>query len=269
MVTTQTLLQEIESIAAEAGELLAGYYGELRRVHAERKGGRRRDLVSRADREAEDLVVRRIPAADDLLAEEGSGRVTGAARCWVVDPLDGTVNYLHGIPFWAVSIAVIEAGELAAAVVHAPALGETFTAVRGAGSRCNGCAVAVSRSDELADSVLATGFAYDRNRLADNNVDNFSRLVMASAGLRRLGAASLDLAYTACGRLDGFWELHLAPWDVAAGALLVREAGGRVTDFGGVEALDRLLYVRHIVASNGRIHEQLRGSLAPLRGVGT
>lgn len=265
MTPSNGLLQQAEDTARAAGELLASYYGELRRGHAERKGGRRRDLVSAADREAEALVFARVPEGDDVLGEEGSSRSTGAERCWVVDPLDGTVNYLHGIPFWAVSIAVIAGADLLAAVVHAPALGETFTAARGQGCRRNGEPVAVSETDELAEAVLATGFPYDRNALADNNLDNWSTMALASAGLRRLGAASLDLAYTACGRFDGFWELHLEPWDVAAGVLLVREAGGRASDFGGVEDLERVLHGRNIVASNGGIHDAIRARLAPLR----
>ncbi len=250
-----------------AGELLHSHYGRLRRQHADRKGGLRRDLVSRADREAEELVLAGIPGNDDVLAEEGSSRATGADRCWIVDPLDGTVNFLHGIPFWAVSIAVVERGELAAAVVHAPALAETFAAARGSGCHCNGARVKVSTTAELAESVLATGFSYNRDAVPDNNLDNFSAMAMACAGLRRMGAASLDLAFTACGRLDGFWELHLAPWDVAAGTLLVREAGGRVSDFSGTEALDEVLDGRNIVATNGLIHGAVCERLAPLRGL--
>jgi myo-inositol-1(or 4)-monophosphatase len=267
MTTTSTLLSDVESVARSAGELLASYYGDLRRAHADRKGGLRRDLVSRADREAEALVFASVPASDDVMAEEGSERLTGAPRCWVVDPLDGTVNYLHGIPLWSVSIGVIEDGALVAAVVHAPALAETFVASAGGGCRRNGREVAVSETDELAEAVLATGFPYARNQLADNNLDNFASLALASAGLRRLGAASLDLAYTACGRLDGFWELHLAPWDVAAGILLVREAGGTVSDFSGDGGLEGLLHGRNLVASNGRIQAAIRAQLAPLKGI--
>jgi len=267
MTTTSSLTADVEAVARRAGELLASYYGDLRRAHADRKGGLRRDLVSRADREAEALVFASVPATDDVLAEEGSERLTGASRCWVVDPLDGTVNYLHGIPFWAVSIGVVEDGALAAAVVHAPALAETFVGSAGGGAWRNGREVSVSETEELAEAVLATGFPYARNELADNNLDNFTHLALASAGLRRLGAASLDLAYTACGRLDGFWELHLAPWDVAAGVLLVREAGGTVSDFSGDEGLDRLLHGRNLVASNGRIQASIRERLAPLKGI--
>lgn len=266
MVAFNQLSLRAEEMARAAGDLLVSHYGELRRGDADRKRGVRRDLVSRADREAEALVLERIPAADDVLAEEGGGRSTGATRYWVVDPLDGTVNYLHGIPFWAVSIAVIEDGEPVAAVVHAPALNETYRAAKGAGCFRNGRPAHVSGTDELEEAVLATGFAYARNEVADNNLENFSTMALAAAGLRRMGAASIDLAYTACGRFDGFWELHLAPWDVAAGVLLVREAGGTASDFAGASDIDALLHGGNIVASNGRVHEQIRARLAPLRG---
>jgi myo-inositol-1(or 4)-monophosphatase len=260
------VLEEALRIATRAGEVLLQYHGRLRRVDARRKDGRR-DLVSEADLAAERCIVDAIPAADDVLSEEGSARDRGARRRWVVDPLDGTVNFLHGIPFWCVSIAGIEDGELRAGVVHAPELGHTFTAAAGGGCFLNGAPIAVSDTAELADSILATGFAYRCDEVKDHNFDNFHALGFASAGLRRMGAAALDLAYVAAGRLDGFWEMHLNAWDVAAGALLVREAGGRVTDFGGKGALDDVLLGRNVVASNGRIHEAIRAKLAPLRGL--
>jgi len=268
-VPPNQLLSRAVELAAAAGKLLDSYYGELGRQDADRKGGVRRDLVSTADRQAERLVFEGIPLGDDAMGEEGSQRSTGASRCWIVDPLDGTVNYLQGIPFWAVSIGVLEAGELVAAVVHAPALGETFTAELGGGCRLNDRPVTTSATTDIAEAVLATGFAYDRNKLADNNLDNWSTMALAAAGLRRLGAASLDLAYTACGRLDGFWELHLSPWDVAGGTLLVREAGGTVSDFGGAEDLDAVLHGRNIVATNGAVlHDHIRRRLAPLKEIG-
>lgn len=260
------LLRDAVDLAEQAGELLESYYGKLRRADAARKQGRRRDLVSQADHEAESLVFAQIPESDDVLAEEGSVRSNGAVRCWIVDPLDGTVNYLHGIPFWAVSIGVVDEGSLVAAVVHAPVLGQTFTAERGRGCKLNGGIVTVSRTTELAESIVATGFAYNRNEVLDNNLDNWTTLALASAGVRRMGAASLDLAYTACGRLDGYWELHLSPWDVAAGTLLVREAGGRVTDFSGDEGNDAVVHGANIVASNGSIHGDICGLLSPLKG---
>ena len=259
-------LDAVKDLATGAGEILRSHYGRLRRADAARKTTRR-DLVSEADLESQRFLIDRIPAADDILAEEGSNRDTGARRRWVIDPLDGTVNFLHGLPFWCVSLAVVDGGELAAAVVHAPELGQTFAAAVGEGAFCNGERVSVSGTPELAEAILATGFAYRRNELPDNNFDNFTTLGLAAAGVRRMGSAALDLSYVASGRLDGFWELHLEAWDVAAGTLLVREAGGLVTDFGGADDLDAVLRRRHVVASNGRIHAAIRAGLAPLRGL--
>lgn len=259
------ILALAETMARDAGELLLEHFGRLERADAERKGGRRRDLVSRADREAEALLVDRVPAADDVLAEEGEGRSTGGRRRWIMDPLDGTVNFLHGLPVWAVSIAVQESDRLVAGVVHAPALGQTFTAGAGEGARLNGDPIRVSRTRSLEEAILATGFAYNRNEHADDNLNNWNRFVLESAGVRRMGSAAIDMAFTACGRFDGFWELHLNPWDVAAGSLLVREAGGRVSDFHRREGLAEVLGSGHIVASNGPLHEEIVRRLAPLR----
>jgi len=261
-----TLLEQAETLARGAGDILLAHAGTLRRTDAERKGARR-DLVSRADLDSQAFLLDAIPQEDDILSEEGSSRDTGAARKWVIDPLDGTVNFLHGIPFWCVSIAVVEKGALAAGVVHAPRLGQTFCAAAGEGATLDGEPIRVSPTADLAEAVLATGFAYRRNELADQNFDNFHELGLAAAGIRRMGAAAVDLAYLAAGRLDGFWELHLNAWDVAAGTLLVREAGGKVTDFRGSGALEDVLFSRTIVASNGRIHDAIRSRLAPLRGL--
>ena len=262
-----SVIELAESMARGAGDLLVAHYGSLRRIDADRKRGLRRDLVSRADIEAEEYLIGRIPEADDVLAEEGHDRDLGAARKWVVDPLDGTVNFLHGLPFWCVSIGVVEAGVLTAGVVHAPALAQTFVAEAGKGCRLNGERVHVSATSELAEAILATGFSYQRNQVPDHNFDNFETLGMAAAGVRRMGAAALDLAYVACGRLDGFWELHLSAWDVAAGTLLIREAGGQVTDFAGSEDLDRVLFNCNIVAGNPELSAAIRARLHPLRGL--
>ena len=258
---------EVVRVARSTGDILRAHYGTLRRADADRKEGERRNLVSQADLEAERHLLSCIPDEDDVLSEEGSSRDRGAARKWVLDPLDGTVNFLHGIPFWAVSVGLIENGALLAGAVHAPALDQTFSAGAGEGAFLNDERIRVSETAELGDAIVATGFAYERDTLPDNNVDNFSTLVLAAAGVRRLGAAALDLAYVACGRLDGFWELHLNAWDVAAGILLVREAGGRVTGFSGGDALDPLLFSRHIIASNGQIHTAIRSRLAPLKAL--
>ncbi|MCZ6786622.1 MAG: inositol monophosphatase family protein [Planctomycetota bacterium] len=258
---------EVVRVARSAGDILRAHYGTLSRANAAYKEGERRNLVSQADLEAERHLLSCIPEKDDVLSEEGNSRDRGAARKWVIDPLDGTVNFLHRIPFWAVSVALIEDGALVAGAVHAPVLDETFSAGAGEGAFLNDERIRVSGTAELGDAILATGFAYGRDTLPDRNVDNFSTLVLASAGIRRMGAAAIDLAYVACGRLDGFWELHLNAWDVAAGILLVREAGGRVTDFLGGDALDSLLFSRHILATNGPIHASVKMRLAPLKAL--
>ena len=244
--------------------MLLSYFGRLGTADATRKGSQRRDLVSEADVAAEQVILAAVPPGDRVLAEE-SGERPGSGRYWVVDPLDGTINFLHGIPLWCVSIATISDGELVAAVVHAPALAMTFTAERGGGATLNGAPMEVSPVEHIGDAILATGFPYARDTVADNNFDNIPRIGKVAGGLRRMGSAALDLAFTAAGKLDGFWELQLNAWDVAAGILLVREAGGRVTDFRGRNDLQRILYGRHIVASNGRVHDAILEGLAPLR----
>ncbi len=261
------MLDQLIDIAHGAGTVLLRHYGKLNAADARRKGGRRRDLVSAADVEAERWILDRIPRHDAVLAEESGRRDGDSERLWVVDPLDGTVNFLHGLPVWCVSIAVIEHGELVAGVVHAPLLQMTFAATRGGGTTLEGTVATVSATNHLSDAILATGFPYARDTLADNNLDNVPRVGVVAGGLRRLGSAAFDLALVACGRLDGYWELHLEPWDVAAGILLVNEAGGRVTDCSGSAELQRLLHGRNIVATNGHVHAPLRSLLTPLRAI--
>lgn len=261
------MLDQLVELAHGAGAVLLRYYGTLNAADADRKGGRRRDLVSAADVEAERWILERIPAEDEVLAEESGRRQGDSGRLWVVDPLDGTINFLHGLPFWSVAIALVEDGELAAGVVFAPVLQMTFAARRGGGTTLDGRVTAVSEVADVSDAILSTGFPYARDTLADNNLENVPRVGAVAGGLRRLGSAALDLALVSCGRLDGFWELHLEPWDVAAGILLVNESGGRVTDFSGNDDLQVLLHGRNLVATNGQVHTQLRSLLAPLRDV--
>lgn len=260
-----SLLPLALSLAQAAGEELTAREGHLHRSDARRKG-LSRDLVSEADLAAERTILGGIPAGDRVLAEESGGPedVTAPGRLWIVDPLDGTVNYLHGLPFWAVSIGVFEAGVPIAAVVHAPRLGLTFTAARGEGAFLGDQKLSVSATAEIREALLATGFSYNRNEHPDNNLDSFRRLALDAADVRRLGAAALDLALVAAGRLDAFWELHLGPWDVAAGMLLVREAGGRVSDYHGHEDTTSVLFSRHVIASNGPLHQPITERLAPL-----
>lgn len=259
------MIDAARAIAEEAGALLMERFGRLTRAEIERKGPR--DFVTAADKEAEALIVSRLSAAfpgHAILAEEGGGREAAGRPTWVVDPLDGTTNYLHGIPVFAVSIGLVDAGRPVLGVIHAPALSTTWWGGPGQGAWENERPVSVSVTPSVPDSLLATGFAYGIDRLADDNLDNLARVARKARGIRRLGAAAVDLAWVASGRLDGFWELHLNAWDVAAGAALVRAAGGRVTDF---RAGEDWLFGRHLVASNGLIHEELRGLLAPLRAL--
>ena len=215
-------------MAREAGELLSGRFGRPARG-VERKSSRT-DMVSDADRDAE-TVIEAILAAerpdDGLLAEEGARSAADSGRRWVVDPLDGTTNFLYGIPVWAVSIALEDDDEAALGVVHDPNRGETFTAVRGGGALLDGEPIDVSGAERLDSALVATGFGYDAARRAFQ-ADVLRGVLPHVRDIRRAGAASLDLCAVACGRVDAYWERGLAPWDLAAGGLIAREAGATV-----------------------------------------
>ena len=248
--------------AAEVLELavrLARRAGSLQREHYERRfeigtKSTPSDLVTAVDHACEALIVEALAAerpGDAVVAEEGRGRDRdGAEWRWVIDPLDGTVNFAHGYPRFCVSIGVERRGEREVAVVYDPLLDELFTATRGAGARLGGRPIRVSGEAELGRALVATGFAYDDDRRAAN-LGPFCAFARAARGIRRDGSAALDLCYVACGRLDGFWEIALHPWDVAAGLLIVTEAGGRVSDLRGGPAPRS---GGQIVASNGRLH---------------
>lgn len=217
------------------------------------------DLVTQADRESETairaLLTSRFPGHGVLGEEEGQ-QGEGEFR-WIVDPLDGTVNYAHGFPFYAVSIALEVRGQLELGVILDTARGELFTALRGAGAWMNGRPIRVSRQTQLLGSLLATGFPYDVQRDSEN-LTYFQRALAKGLTVRRPGAAALDLAYVAAGRLEGFWEVKLNPWDVAAGWLLIEEAGGQVT---GLHGEPYALGNRYLVASNQAIHAELIATL--------
>lgn len=235
--------------------------------------GRRRELVTAADRAAEHIVVSGLQAAfpeHGVLAEEGVLTTQGKPSnesdwLWIVDPLDGTTNFVHGIPFYCVAIALAYQGTPVVGVVHAPALGETFVASAGGGAvrryqDGREQKLSVSGTSEFADTLLATGFSYNRNEPGrDDNTGNLARILPHCRDLRRLGSAELDLCLVASGQYDGYWERYLAPYDVAAGAILVREAGGVVTDF---DNGDNWLFGDSVLASNGRVHDELRGMLS-------
>jgi myo-inositol-1(or 4)-monophosphatase len=215
------------------------------------------NLVTEMDRLSEKTVVETILRAfprHGVLAEEDARIENDSGFLWIIDPLDGTTNYAHGYPNFSVSIGLEHNGEIVIGVVYDPMRDELFTALRGQGAFLNDTKIAVSKNDTLIRSLLATGFPYDRTVSTENNLNYFNALIMASQEVRRSGSASLDLCNLAAGRLDGYWELKLQPWDVAAGSLIVREAGGEATDFSGKRSAIR---DKEIVASNGRIHNQL------------
>jgi len=241
------------SLARDAGALLVEKFTGENRVFY--KGTI--DLVTEADKMSEDLILtqisRRYPG-HGILSEESDARNERAAARWIIDPLDGTTNYAHGFPFFCVSIAFEQDGIMEAGVIYDPLRDELFQATRGGGAFLNGRRIHVSAVDELSRALLATGFPYDIRVSRQNNLDYFNRMAINAQAVRRPGAAALDLAYLAAGRIDGFWELKLKPWDTAAGSLLVREGGGVISDLQG-EAWN--LYSTGIVASNRLIHEQM------------
>lgn len=258
--TRRTALVLADEAAHEAGDLLLERFGRLAEGDVRSKSAAR-DLVTAADVASERHLVQRLREAFPDHAIEAEEETLDArdeddqTPRWFLDPLDGTVNFVHGLPMFAVSMGLFVGGRPELAVVHLPRMGETFTALAGDGARLNGEPIAVSDCAALGDAILATGFPYRRNELEHNNLANFNSFFLDVRGVRRMGSAAIDLAYVAAGRLDGYWELHLSPHDVAAGALLVREAGGRVTDADGGDAW---LREGHIVAAGPGLHEAIR-----------
>jgi myo-inositol-1(or 4)-monophosphatase len=246
------------ALAREAGELQRQRFGEPRQIQTKSSAI---DLVTDVDRACDALVRQRVRAAfpgDGLLTEEAAEQPGASGWRWIVDPLDGTTNYAHGFPHFAISIAVERAGQVELGTIYDPIRDELFHALRGGGAFRNGGPVRVSVADQLQSSLLATGFPYDVHARSDN-LEYFGRFIRRAQAVRRAGSAALDLAYVACGRFDGFWELSLHPWDVAAGLLMIEEAGGRHTDFdGGVTPPAGT----RVLASNGRIHRAMVEVLA-------
>jgi len=215
------------------------------------------NLVTDVDLAAEELIVSRIRKAfptHSILAEEKHSDALQGGINWVIDPLDGTTNYAHGYPVFSVSIGLEICGELEWGAVFDPLREEFYSARRGHGASCNGTSISVSRVQSLDTSLLATGFPYDIRTDARTNLDNFCVFALRTQGVRRSGSAALDFCHVASGRLDGFWELKLNPWDCAAGYLIVREAGGTVTNFCGRPGS---ICDREVIASNGLIHEEM------------
>ncbi len=246
------LVDSAVKAAVDAGTILRDLYDKPHRIRY--KGAI--DLVTEADTASEQKIVetlRRRHPEIEIMAEES---FNGAPKTttWIVDPLDGTTNFAHGFPWFGVSIAYQEKGTVEIGVIYCPLQDELFCAVRGLGAWLNGKPISVSTEDALTRSLLATGFPYDVQTDPDQVIRPLRRMLLHAQGIRRAGAAALDLAYVACGRLDGFWEIKLKPWDTAAGFLLVEEAGGKVTDFKG-NPFDP--FGREVLATNGKIHKDM------------
>lgn len=248
--------------ARAAGRLLSEHADQPRRIAYK---GRPTDLVTEMDGRAEALIVERLRRAfpDDAILAEELGAVPGrSGRRWLVDPLDGTTNYAHGLPIFAIAVALEHGGRVQLGVAYDPTRDELFVAERGAGATLNDTPLAVSGRTTLGESLLVTGFPYDIRTTTDTNLPEYAAFSLRARAVRRLGSAVLDLAYVAAGRFDGYWELRLGPWDVAAGVVLVEEAGGRVTDLDGAPLN---LDAPRVVASNGLVHPELLAVLAELR----
>lgn len=256
----QPTLTDLQTWAAQAGKILLDGYGQDHQVTY--KG--RIDLVTEMDRRSEDYLVEQIRARfpeHEILAEE-SGRLNGRGdHLWIIDPLDGTTNYAHGLPIFAVSLAYAHRGEVTLGVVYDPTRDECFSAERGRGAWLNGRPIRVSGTARLIESLLVTGFPYEVDAHTPTNMEYFARFQVRARGLRRLGSAALDLCYVACGRLDGYWELSLGAWDMAAGALIAEEAGAKITDITGSPTYLKPPY--DAIVANPVLHEQM---LAVIRG---
>lgn len=258
MIMNHPTLAEIESLARRAGDILREGYNKDHQVSY--KGVI--DLVTEVDRASEDFLLgeinKRWPGGH-IMAEE-SGVTKGDDRHrWYVDPLDGTVNYAHHIPIFSVSIGYAHQGRMQIGVVYDPMRGEMFSAERGKGARLNGRVLRASNANELQKSLLVTGFPYDAWNTERDNFDNFVRLAKMTQGVRRLGSAALDACYVAAGRFDGFWELSLKPWDVAAAGFIAEEAGAVVTDVNGKR--DYLSSPQSIIAAAPGIHSKIMDAL--------
>src|SRR4051812_42778094 len=255
------LLPFIERTARDAGALLMRHFKA--RVAIEYKGDA--DLVTVADRESETLIVARIRERfpqHDILGEEGTRTESGAEFKWYIDPLDGTTNFAHGFPVFCVSIALERKGERVAGVLYDPTRDELFAAEKGSGATLNGARMQVSKIAKLSEALVATGFP-SHKRHKNPNIHFYHQITLRTHGVRRAGSAALDLANVAAGRVDGFWEFNLNPWDTAAGVLLVEEAGGRVSDFRGGPFQ---IASREVCASNGVLHPALLAEFEAIFG---
>lgn len=263
MQLTSSQLQIFLDIATEAalaaGAVLQSYFGK---IDAVTEKGRAGDLVTAADKASEAVILeilhRHFPDHAILAEESGKAGNSQSEYCWAIDPLDGTTNYAHQYPCFAVSIGLAIAGVPQVGAIFDPYHNELFRAATGLGATCNRQPIQVSTTSELSHSLLVTGFAYDRRETPDNNYAEFCHLTHLTQGVRRGGSAALDLAYVACGRLDGYWERGISPWDITAGIVLLQAAGGKVSAYDGSPLR---IESGRILATNGRIHASLSQEL--------
>jgi myo-inositol-1(or 4)-monophosphatase len=263
MPDLQTFLDIATEAALAAGAVLQSYWGKLDSVQEK---GRPGDLLTEADRASEAVVLeilrRHFPDHGILAEESGNVGLSESEFLWAIDPLDGTTNYAHQYPMYSVSIGLLIEGQPQVGVVYCPFFNELFRAAKGLGATRDRQPIRVSHTAELSKSLLVTGFAYDRRETIDTNYAEFCQLTHLTQGVRRGGSASVDLAYVACGRLDGYWERGLSPWDLAAGIVLVEEAGGQVTAYDG-RPFD--FASGRILATNGRVHNALSQALQSIQ----
>ena len=263
----QTFLDVATESVLAAGAVLKERWGKLTNIQEK---GRQGDLVTEADKLAEKEVLkvlnRHLPNHQILAEESGSLGNADSEYLWAIDPLDGTTNYAHGLPLAATSVGLIIDGIPSVGAVYNPFSNELFRAATGLGATCNRQAIQVSKTTTLRESLLITGFAYDRRETNDNNYAEFCHMTHLTQGVRRLGCASMDLAAVACGRLDGYWERGIQPWDMAAGIVILSEAGGKITAYDG-SPLD--IDSGRILATNGLIHDSLSKALAETPALST
>ncbi len=242
--------------ALESGKFLLENVGNIKNI--ERKIGQETNLVTEIDKQSEKLIIKKILQHypdHAILGEEGGAQDQKSEYRWIIDPLDGTTNYTHGLPIFCVTIGIEHKNEIVAGVIYDPNRDELFTAEKGKGAFLNGKKISVTKTDSLINSLLVTGFPYNVNENPQSVIEHFNNFLPKAQGVRRLGSAAIDLAYVACGRFDGYWEVYLHPWDKAAGVLLVKEAGGIVTNF--VNDANDIIYNPNTLASNGLIHTKM------------
>ncbi|HAM09613.1 MAG: inositol monophosphatase [Bacteroidetes bacterium GWE2_41_25] len=255
MTELKRLIKEVEKIAAETAEFISGEAAGFDISRTESKG--LNDFVSYVDKGSEKMLVEKLsvilPEAG-FKTEEGTSLKSGARYCWVIDPLDGTTNFLHGLKLYAISIGLLEDNEPVAGVIHVVGGNEVYTAWKGGGAWLNGKRIHVSDAKKLSDSLIATGLPYSDFRRLDAYMNLLSWLCRNTQGIRRMGSAAIDIAYVACGRFEVFYEYGLHPWDIAAGVIILREAGGNISDFSGGE---RNLNGDEIVAANRNVYPEI------------